>query len=407
MSDAGVHRVKEREVTKALRKSRLHGAFFCSRYSFSPYQGCGHGCLYCDGRAEKYYVEGEFDKDIVARDNIPQLLAKELATLREIGTVSIGSGVSDAYQPVEVSLELTRRCAEVLAEHSCPVVLATKSSLVERDIDLWGRIAQRAGFTLLMTIVMVDDDLRSEVEPGASSIPDRLRTLKRFKDAGASTGVLAMPVLPGLSDSETQLRELFGSAADAGVDCIIPGNLTLRPGRQKDLFLDYIRNRRPELVPLYEELYAEDRQSGNTTLEYRRRLYPAFGRLLDDLRLPAQIPHYAFKGRIPAPDEVHILLCHMIELYGRRGVDIGRLKRSSERFARWLDEKRRTFNRRRSLPPEWVATEFFSALERENRARALFDNRKLAGFVQSVVGEGRTLNYQSLELEAPAGLPES
>lgn len=390
------HAIHTKEVAKGLRKPRFHEPFFCGRYSFSPYQGCGHGCLYCDGRAEKYYVEGDFARDIVARANLPSLLAGELAKLREPGTVAIGSGVSDVYQPLEADLRLTRACAEVVSEYRLPVVLATKSSLVERDIDIWGRVAAESGFTLLMTIVTTDEALRADVEPGASPIQERLATLRRFKDAGATVGVLAMPVLPGLSDGEKELRDLFHSVADTGADCIMPGNLTLRPGRQKDLFLDHIQRCRPELETEYSRLFAEERQSGNTIVSYRRKLYSIFERLIDEVGLPGQIPHCAYAGRIPKPDEIYLLLCHMSEIYSRRGTDTRRLSASIGRYHNWLDEKRRFFNRRRSLDPDWVSRRFSEALE-ENDARALFDNPRLTAFVSEIV-RGKVFDYTSLEL---------
>lgn len=398
----GTHEVSKeaihhRQVAKALRKPRFHEPFFCGRYSFSPYQGCGHGCLYCDGRAEKYYVEGDFEHDIVARTNVPSLLAEELGKLREPGAVAIGSGVSDVYQPVEGKLRLTRACAEVLAERGLPVVLATKSSLVERDIDIWERVVADGGFTLLMTVVTTDEKLRTDVEPGASTIRSRLDTLRRFKAAGASVGVLAMPVLPGLSDGEADMRRLYRAVADAGADCVMPGNLTLRPGRQKDLFFDYIRRRHPELESGYARLFAEERQSGNTIASYRGDLYPIFDRLREEVGLPAHVPHRAFAGRIPKPDEIYLLLCHMSEIYSHRGVDTRRLSASLERYRGWLDEKRRFFNRRRSLGCEWVSEQFTVALEQEDDAGVLFDNPRLTAFVRQVVG-GKVFDYTRLEL---------
>ncbi len=72
-----------REVKKAIRKDSLAGVFTGSMYKCSPYHACEHGCIYCDGRAEKYYVEGEFDSDIVIRKNLAELLRNELPRLRE------------------------------------------------------------------------------------------------------------------------------------------------------------------------------------------------------------------------------------------------------------------------------------------------------------------------------------
>ncbi|WP_455382625.1 radical SAM protein, partial [Salinispira pacifica] len=204
--------IHERAAARALRRSRLPEPFFCARYSFSPYQGCGHGCLYCDGRAERYYVEGDFSRDIAVRINLPELLAREIGLARERAPVAVGSGVSDAYQPAEKRMRLTRACAEVIESSGLPVILATKSSLVERDLDIWSRVNRQAGFVLLMSINTTDELLRSRMEPGASSISDRFQTLRRFKDAGCGTGILAMPLLPFLSDAPASIERLVERA---------------------------------------------------------------------------------------------------------------------------------------------------------------------------------------------------
>src|SRR3990172_1299304 len=103
MSSAVPH---DRRVKCALRKAKLGEPFLASRFSFSPYMACGHGCAYCDGRAERYWVDGVFDRDIVVRTNIVEVLEAEVTRLRERAVVSVGSGISDAYQPVELSREL-------------------------------------------------------------------------------------------------------------------------------------------------------------------------------------------------------------------------------------------------------------------------------------------------------------
>jgi DNA repair photolyase len=396
-SDVTTARVRSVAVARGLKKNRMSEPFFCARYSFSPYQGCGHGCLYCDGRAEKYYVDGEFDRDIVARTNLPALLEQELDAIREPAFLSIGSGVSDVYQPVEETLRLTRACAEVVARKRIPVVLATKSTLVRRDLDIWGRVARETAFILLMTIVTVDDGLRTAIEPGASPTDDRLETLRVFKEAGCGTGVLAMPLLPGLSDAPTDVEELIDAVTAVGVDCVAPGNLTLRPGRQKDLFMDYIRRAHPHLEREYRRLYAEDRQSGNTIHQYRSTLYPRLEHALLDRGIPGELPHRLWKGHVNQADEIHLLLCHMAGLYRRQGVAVARLTESIDRYRRWLDEKRRYFNRRRSLPAGWVDDALANVAAEPGGLAGLLGNDRLADFVAQVL-DGKTLDYRTLAL---------
>ena len=101
------------EAKTGLSKGMFPEPFLVALYrAQAPYRGCAHGCQYCDGRAEKYYVEGDFEKDICVRANLPGLVASDVAAgtaAREYGAVCIGSGVTDVYQPIERELELTRR----------------------------------------------------------------------------------------------------------------------------------------------------------------------------------------------------------------------------------------------------------------------------------------------------------
>src|SRR5512135_2361489 len=125
------------DVRNVLTRSDLAQPFIPSKARFSPYRACEHACKYCDGRAEKYYVEGDFECDVVVRRNVPERLTQELEKLREPTIVSIGSGVSDPYQPVERSEMLMARSGAILESMSIPATVLTKSSLPMRDIDIW------------------------------------------------------------------------------------------------------------------------------------------------------------------------------------------------------------------------------------------------------------------------------
>lgn len=193
------------------------------------------------------------------RDAIPNRLAAELSAVRELGIVSFGSGVTDPYQPLELGHDITGRCAELLAEAArpLPAQVMTKSSLALRDLPLWRRVNERASFILLVSLTSIDEALREVMEPGASSFASRPDTLRRFKEAGCATGVLAMPLLPGLSDGEESIRALYAACVDVGVDFVMPGELTLRPGRQKDFYLTALKAWRPGLLEPTRTLYRE------------------------------------------------------------------------------------------------------------------------------------------------------
>jgi len=363
---------------------------------------CGHGCAYCDGRAERYWVEGEFDRDIVARTNVAERLDHDLARLRERAPVAVGSGISDAYQPVEARLGLMRQAAEVLLRRRMPASVLTKSSLVVRDLDLWREVNAGAGFTLSVSLVFADDGTRKIFEPGASPVEDRVAALGAFKAAGCGVGVYAMPLLPWISDTPEALGRLLELCRGAAVDFVIPAGLTLRPGRQKEFFLERLAAAYPDLVHRYRDLYGEDRASGACRPAYGRDVSLRFARAVQAAGMATQVPHRVYRGRMPLYDELYVLLCHMVELYRQRGTATGRLQGALERYRAWLAEKKRAFNRRRSCTQEALEDELRAELA-TGRMEDLLGNGKLAAFLREVAIGRKVFDYVRLELAAAGG----
>lgn len=394
MAEAEV-RSHPRRVRAALRRDNLSGSFVVAKYRFSPYMACGHGCLYCDGRAERYHVEGEFDRDIVVRENLPELLAEELPRLREAGVISIGSGISDAYQPLEARLQLMRRCAEVLALHEFPVTLMTKSALVLRDLDLWKQVNARGGFMLLLSLVHPRDATRAVFEPGASTVEERLTTLRAFRDAGCATGVLAMPLLPWITDTPEATSVLYERVADSGVDWMMPGGLTLRPGRQKQFYLQRLSTYRPDLVGRYAKLYGENRSSGSPESRYARDLIIRLARLNQRHRIPAHVPHRFYRGKLHRYDELQVLLRHLLELYADR--DTSRLRKALERYGAWLADRKSEYNRRRSLDYAQLDAELLAA-DASGELAEVIGNERLAELLHRVLTENVVYDYLSRRL---------
>jgi DNA repair photolyase len=391
-------RLHERTVRAVVRRQKLSEPFLAAKYRFSPYGACEHGCLYCDGRAERYYVEGEFDRDIVARTNAPDVLASELPRLREKGMISIGSGITDAYQPVEARLELTRRCAEALAAGEHGAAVLTKSALATRDLDVWAAVNSRGGFLLLVSLVFADDEPRRIFEPRASTVAARLALLRAFRERGCSVGALAMPLLPFISDSDERIAALLDALAGVPVDFVIPSGLTLRPGRQKDTYLATLRREMPALLPRYEELYVENRASGAPLAAYSRDLARRCAAALDARGLPALVPHAVYRGRMQLYDELNVLLLHMKEIYGRRGVDTAPLRAAHHRYMEWLTPRKAVVDRRRSLRHDALDEELRALCGSRELASAL-GNERLAAFVRDVVLERRVFDYVEARLK--------
>lgn len=190
------------------------------RYSLNPYRGCQHACAYCYARPTHQYLElgagTDFDSKVVVKTNVAQVLRHELAGRRwSAGREWIAfSGVTDCYQPLEASYELTRQCLEACDEFRHPIGIITKGALVRRDVALLARMAARGGAHVSVSIPFVDEDDARAIEPWASSPGARFETLRRLSEAGVPTGVAIAPLIPGLNDSA--VAEILERAKSAG-----------------------------------------------------------------------------------------------------------------------------------------------------------------------------------------------
>lgn len=387
--------LREVEVKKLLKKEK-YPSLFGGRYRFSPYMACAHRCIYCDGRFEKYHVEGDFDRDIVARINTPDLLSKELPKLREPGPVCISSGVSDPYQPVEKKLKLTRRAAEILSESDHPVVIHTKSSLMLRDLPLWQKVNERTSVIIMVSLTMLDDEIRRCLEPGASSVNERLDLVRECTRNGIKTGILAMPFIPYLTDGSDELSSYLSEVKSSGARFAMPALLTLKEGRQKGFFFSALRKTRPELVDPLMKLYSRNDPWGNPPKGYSDEFYGRVREVWSREEMDDLIPHELYSGLFTLYDEFTILLGDMITLYRRKGIGVSRLRSGAEKFREWVSDKRRYCGRRRNLSYK-VIDDYLRVMIHSGELKDLLGNGKLADFLAEVES-GALLDYRTLEL---------
>jgi DNA repair photolyase len=186
--------------------------------SLNPYRGCEHGCIYCFARPTHSYLglsPGlDFESRIFAKMNAPQLLLHELAKPSYVPE-SIAIGVNtDAYQPCERELGLTRRILQVLHDCEHPLAMITKSSLIERDIDLLAAMAAKKQVVAAVTISTLDPAIARTLEPRAAAPTRRLRTIRTLADAGIPVSVSIAPLIPFIN--EPDLERIIEAAADAG-----------------------------------------------------------------------------------------------------------------------------------------------------------------------------------------------
>jgi len=215
--------------------------------SLNPYRGCEHGCIYCFARPTHSYLglsPGlDFESKIFAKINAPELLRRELAKASyEPEPLALGVN-TDAYQPCEREFRLTRQLLEVLRECEHPVALITKSSLIERDIDLLADMASRRLAMAAVTITTLDAAVARTLEPRAAAPARRLRTIRTLADAGIPVGVSIAPVIPFVTDSD--LERILEAAAEAGA--ISAGYVVLRlPWEVSPLFRQWLEAHFPD-----------------------------------------------------------------------------------------------------------------------------------------------------------------
>ena len=186
--------------------------------SINPYRGCEHGCIYCFARPTHSYLELspglDFETRLFAKMNAPELVRRELASPSwQPEAISLGIN-TDAYQPIERRLRLTRQVLEVLHECNQPVGIITKSALIERDIDLLADMASRGLAAAAVTITTLDHTIARTLEPRAASPTRRLKTVQRLAEAGIPVSVNVAPVIPFITDHD--LEHILQAAAHAG-----------------------------------------------------------------------------------------------------------------------------------------------------------------------------------------------
>ena len=214
--------------------------------SINPYQGCEHGCVYCYARPTHAYLDLspglDFETRLFAKPDAAELLKKELAKPGYVcDPISLGTN-TDPYQPIEREWKITRQIIELLAACDHPLAIVTKSSLVERDIDILGPMAARNLARVYVSITTFDRDLARKLEPRAVAPQRRLETVKTLADAGVPVGVMVAPIIPQLTDKD--LEAILEAAAARGARWA--GWTMLRlPFEVKDLFRDWLKQHYP------------------------------------------------------------------------------------------------------------------------------------------------------------------
>ena len=214
--------------------------------SANPYRGCEHGCVYCFARPTHSYLglsPGlDFETQIFAKRDAPRLLREHLRK-RGYRPRPLALGIiTDAYQPAERKLKITRAMLEILAEARHPVSLITKSALIERDLDIIADMAKDNLVAAAVSITSLDADLTRKLEPRAANPSRRLRVIHSLARAGAPVSVLMAPIIPAVTDGE--IESLLKAAAEAGATGA--GYVVLRlPHELREVFAEWLQAHMP------------------------------------------------------------------------------------------------------------------------------------------------------------------
>jgi DNA repair photolyase len=215
--------------------------------SINPYLGCEHGCIYCYARPSYAYWDMspglDFETRLFAKTNAAELLREELAKPSyRCETIMLGAN-TDCYQPVEREWKLTRQVIEILHEARHPLAIVTKSSLVERDIDLLAPMAKDGLVHVSMSIAHLDNDLGRRMEPRATAPHRRIQTVRTLAEAGIPVTALVAPVIPQINDRD--LERVLEAAREAGATTAWYVLLRL-PFELKELFRDWLARHYPQ-----------------------------------------------------------------------------------------------------------------------------------------------------------------
>lgn len=317
--------VTEIEAKSILRKHKKIDSWFLSRYGMNLYRGCTHNCVYCDGRAEGYYVEGEFGCDVAVKVNAVDVLRRELDPKRKHtpfkrGYIIVGGGVGDSYQPLEQKYQLTRKTLELLFEKKLPVHILTKSTLVKRDIDILTKINEASKAIVSFSFSSTNEQISRVFEPGVPPPAERLEIISQFKEKGIACGMFLLPVIPFITDTKDILEKTIQDARNVGVNFIIFGGMTLKDGRQKQYFFDTLQRQYPSLVQNYQMIYRGSKW-GEAIPEYYGSLHQMFNILMKSYKIPKRIPPELYAGLLSENDVVVVILEHLdylVKLEGKK-----------------------------------------------------------------------------------------
>jgi DNA repair photolyase len=248
-------------------------------WSVNPYRGCEFGCHYCYARYTHEYMEldgGEFERKIFVKQDAGPLTSRDLSKAYVWGEhIAIGTA-TDPYQPAEREFGATRAVLEEIAKRDgLSVSITTKSNQVTGDLDLLRKIADRSSLFVNLSVTTPRPRLARLLEPRAPRPELRIAAIKTLRDAGIAAGMLTIPIIPGITDSEADLDTLARAARDSGALWFSGAVLFLMPSSQKQFF-PFLNRKFPKLVKQYRQWFL---RSGYAPETYTKEIAERIARL--------------------------------------------------------------------------------------------------------------------------------
>lgn len=272
--------------------------------SINPYRGCEHGCIYCFARPSHAYYglsSGiDFERKLFVKPNAGALLERELSSKSyKPQHIAIGTN-TDPYQPIEREFRIMRDILGVLKKFNHPVSVLTKSSLIERDIDILTPMAEVQIVKTMLSITSLDSKLARKMEPRASTPKKRLSAVTALKKAGVPVGVMTAPLIPGINDHE--LEELLAAAREAGAAWA--GYTIIRlPLEVAPLFREWLEAVFPDRAQKVIGIIRDMNGGRDYDIERSRSKRPrsVFAKLIDE-RFKKSVRRLGFPTKTPALD---------------------------------------------------------------------------------------------------------
>jgi DNA repair photolyase len=212
---------------------------------------------------------------VYSKTNAAEILEKQLIQWKAhtIGPVMVSSA-TDCYQPAELRFGLTRECIKVLQRHGVPYYVFTKSSLIERDLELHRQYKDNC--SVIWSITTVNEQVRRVVEPGTPPSAKLFATIQKFTEAGIRCGVNVDPVIPLITDSDEEIESVVAHCRKAGLAHVFGAVMRLRSDIWERMKIVFQLLEIPDALNKYKKIYRFEEPVGSVYLpankEYSDRI---------------------------------------------------------------------------------------------------------------------------------------